>query len=345
MQRAPGSERGRSAGICRAGVCRAGGYRAAVYRAAICRAGVLVRGWSASGLLLLTACGGADVAQTEGSASLEAVLSIDRIEDAAHGEASAASAMAQFVILPSDADVHATLSAAGLRSQLPERSGCVDQAEAALRANRAGFSLREPLELLEAGEVSIQVGEMLTRLALNSFPPSGSASGVIYTTPDQSAAPLPPDENYSIRATGAGNIPPITIAGRAPVMLADITVGGVPLERAPQLVAGQPLDLTWAEGSVGDRVVVELTDGETNLFCTFPDEDGSGSLPGSLTAQLRPEPSTGAVRLSVRRIREAMQAQSGTAQADPTLEDGRDGLSLATTVRFDFEITALLRAL
>jgi hypothetical protein len=304
---------------------------------------------TASGLLLLVACGGADVAQTEGSASLEAVLSIDRIEDAAHGEASAASAMAQFVILPSDADVHDTLSAAGLRSQLPERNGCVDQAEAALRANRTGFALREPLELLEAGEVSIQVGEMLTRLALNSFPPSGSASGVIYTTPDQSAAPLPADENYSIRATGAGNIPPISIAGRAPGVLADITVGGVPLERAPQLVAGQPLDLTWAEGSVGDRVVVELTDGETNLFCAFPDEDGSGSLPGSLTAQLRPEPSTGAVRLSVRRIREAMQAQADavqadTTQADPTLEDGRDGLSLATTVRFDFEVTALLRA-
>ncbi|MEY4551286.1 MAG: hypothetical protein RL685_7481 [Pseudomonadota bacterium] len=330
MQRAPGSERGRSSSRVRVSLAR------------ISQREVSLRGLTASGLLLLAACGGADVAQTEGSASLEAVLSIDRIEDAAHGEASAASAMAQFVILPSDADVHDTLSAAGLRSQLPERSGCVDQAEAALRANRTGFALREPLELLEAGEVSIQVGEMLTRLALNSFPPSGSASGVIYTTPDQSAAPLPADENYAIRATGAGNIPPISIAGRAPGMLADITVGGVPLERAPQLVAGQPLDLTWAEGSVGDRVVVELTDGETNLFCAFPDEDGSGSLPGSLTAQLRPEPSTGTVRLSVRRIREAMQAQSDAA--DPTLEYGRDGLSLATTVRFDFEVTALLRA-
>jgi hypothetical protein len=292
-------------------------------------------------LLLLAACGGADVAQTEGSPSVEAVLSIERIEDAVHGETPAASAMAQFVILPSDADVQGTLDAAGLRSQLPERTGCVDQAEAALRANRTGFALREPLELLEAGDVSIQVGERFTRLALNSFPPSGSASGVIYTTPDQSAAPLPPDENYAIRATGAGNIPPLTIAGRAPGMIADITVGGVPLERAPQLAAGQPLDLTWAEGSAGDRVVVELTDGETTLVCVFSDEDGSGSLPGSLTAQLRPEPSTGSVRLSVRRIREAALPQAESAQ----LDEGRESLSVQTTVRFDFEVTALLRAL
>ncbi len=309
MQRAPGSERGR----------------------------FFFRWRLAAPLLaLLAACGGADVAHPEGSDSLEAVLSIERIEDAVHGEAPAASAMAQFVILPSDADVQATLSAAGLRSQLPERSGCMDQAEAALRANR--FPLREPLELLEAGEVSIQVGEVLTRLALNSFPPSGSASGVIYTTPDQSAAPLPPDESYAIRATGAGNVPPFSIAGRAPAMLADITVGGVPLERAPQLVAGQPLDLTWAEGSSGDRVVVELTDGEATLVCSFPDEDGSGSLPGSLTAQLRPEPT---VRLSLRRIREAAQPQG----SEVVLEDGRDSLGLETMVRFDFEVTALLRAL
>jgi hypothetical protein len=291
-------------------------------------------------LALVTACGGADVAQTEGDASLEAVLSIERMEDAVHGEAPAASAMAQFVILPSDADVQDTLGAAGLRSQLPERNGCLDQAEAALRANRAGFALREPLELLEAGDVSIQVGEQLTRLALNSFPPSGSASGVIYTTPDQSAAPLPPDEHYAIRATGAGTIPPLSISGRAPGMITDITVGGVPLERAPQLAAGQPLDLTWAEGSPGDRVVVELTDGETALVCSFADEDGSGSLPANLTAQLRPDPGTGSVRLSLRRIREAAQAHSEVLP-----DDSRESLSLQTTVRFDFEVTALLRAL
>ncbi|MEY2936455.1 MAG: hypothetical protein RL033_7204, partial [Pseudomonadota bacterium] len=95
MQRAPGSERGRSSS--RAGSKAAESSQAKSSQAESSLGGVFLRGLTASGLLLLVACGGADVAQTEGSASLEAVLSIDRIEDAAHGEASAASAMAQFV--------------------------------------------------------------------------------------------------------------------------------------------------------------------------------------------------------------------------------------------------------
>jgi hypothetical protein len=298
---------------------------------------------------VLSGCGGADATRADDSASLEAVLSIERLEDAGHSDHPSASAMAQFVILPSDADVHDTLGAAGLRSQLPERTGCVDAAmgESPLRSSRAGFALREPLELLEAGDVSIQAGEMLTRLALNSFPPSGSASGVIYTTPDQSAAPLPPDENYAIRATGSGTIPPLRIAGRAPASLVDITVGGLPLERATGIVAGQPLDITWAEGLAGDRVYVELADTERSFTCAFSDEDGSGTLPAQLTAQLsggsvgRRAVGGGVVRLSVHRVREAVQPEI-------SLEDGRadnlgDSLSLETTVRFDFETTAVLR--
>ncbi|MEO8178324.1 MAG: hypothetical protein ABI895_05765, partial [Deltaproteobacteria bacterium] len=314
-------------------------------------------------LWLLSACGAADAARADGSASLEAVLSIERLEEAGRTDTPSASAMAQFVILPSDADVHDTLGAAGLHSQLPERSGCVDlaAAEAALARRAPGaqgngaalrYTLREPLELLEAGEVSIRAGEMLTRLALNSFPPSGSASGVIYTTPDQSAAPLPPDENYAIAATGSSTIPPLSIAGRAPGSLSDITIGGLPLERVQQIAAGQPLDITWAGGVAGDRVYVELADNEHSLACAFPDEDGSGTVPGVLTAQLRPDPylgpdngsntgsntgsstGSGAIRLSVHRVREAVQPEAVLPG---------EGLSLETTVRFDFETTAVLR--
>jgi hypothetical protein len=307
--------------------------------AALCRLGSTL-----VGLCLLSACGAADAARADGSASLEAVLSIERLEEAGHTDTSSASAMAQFVILPADADVHDTLGAAGLHSQLPERTGCVDLAAVEPSARRTApplrYTLREPLELLEAGEVSIRAGEMLTRLALNSFPPSGSASGVIYTTPDQSAAPLPPDENYAIRATGSSTIPPLSIAGRAPGALSDITLGGLPLERVQQITAGQPLDITWAEGAAGDRVYVELVDNDHNLACAFPDEDGSGTVPSVLTAQLR-ENGPGAMRLSVHRVREAVQPES-------TPEDGRaetmgEGLSLETTVRFDFETTAALR--
>lgn len=309
------------------------------------------------GGLVLSACGAASETPTEDSASLEAVLSIERVEDASREDDSlSASAMAQFVILPSEADVHDTLGAAGLRSQLPERAGCAEVVDAdrpasdGARDDRAAaegaptarrYPLLQPLELLEAGDVSVQADDMVTRLALNLFPPSGSASGVIYTTPDQSASPLPPDASYSIRATGSGVIPPLTIEGQAPRTLADVTVGGLPLERALQLTAGQPLDLTWAEGAAGDRVYLELADAERSLACVFADEEGSGTLPGSLTAGFS---SGSVVRLSVHRVREAVMPDESFRLDRRGMEGlGYETLSLETTVRFDFEITSALR--
>lgn len=280
----------------------------------------------------ITACGGAEPAPADEPASLQAVLSIERLEDASRAETSSASAMAQFVVLPADADAHETLDAAGLRSQLPERRGCSQTAAGAtLREGAGGLPVfPEQLELLEAGDVSIQAGEEeVTRLALNLFPPSGSASGVIYTTPDQSAA-LPPGARYAIRATGSEAIPPLSLQQEAPSALRDVTVGGVPLERATSLRAGQPLDITWNEGDGSDRVFVELAGADANVLCSFADDEGSGSVPGALTATLGPD----LVRLALHRVRE-----TAGAQEPPRV----DALIFETTVRFDFELTSTLR--
>lgn len=279
----------------------------------------------------LAACGGAEPAPADEPASLQAVLSIERLEDASRAETSSASAMAQFVVLPADADAHETLDAAGLRTQLPERRGCSQTVAGATLREGAGNarSFPEQLELLEAGDVSIQADEQVTRLALNLFPPSGSASGVIYTTPDQSAA-LPPGVRYAIRATGSDAIPPLSIQQEAPSALRDVTVGGVPLERSTSLRAGQPLDITWTEGDGSDRVFVELAGSEANVLCSFADDDGSGSVPGALTAKLGAD----LVRLSLHRVREAVGAQE-----PPRV----DALILETMVRFDFELTSTLR--
>jgi hypothetical protein len=291
---------------------------------------------SLTATMLSAACGAADQTPVDGAVSLQAVLSIDRIEQSSAGELAAASAMAQFVILPSDADAHATLDAAGLRTQLPDQKGCI---EAQRDARAAELTFPEQLELLEAGEVNIQADGLVTRLALNLFPPSGSASGVIYTTPDQSAAPLPPDTHYAINATGSEAIPALRIQGQAPSSLRDVTVGGVPLERATSFMAGQPLDLTWTEGESADRVYIELADLETSILCTFADEDGSGTVPGPLTARLAPD---SAVRVSVHRVREAVQAQEMQAR-EIQLQERMDALIVEAMVRFDFERTAVLR--
>ena len=276
---------------------------------------------------VLVACGGAEPAPADEPASLQAVLSIERVEDVSHVETSSASAMAQFVVLPADADPHETLDAAGLRPQLPERRGCTEAGVDVPATD--GQALADQLELLEVGDVSIRADGTLTRLALNLFPPSGSAAGVIYTTPDQSA-PLPPGTSYAIVATGSDSIPPLSIQQDAPSALRDVTLGGVPLERASALAAGQPVDVTWSVGEAADRVFVELVGSDASVFCSFADEDGAGSVPGALIAKLGAEP----VRLAIHRVRESVRAQE---PARP------DALVLETRVRFDFELTTTLR--
>jgi hypothetical protein len=282
---------------------------------------------------VVLACGGAEPAPMDEPESLQAVLSIERMENANGADAASASAMAEFVVLPADADAHQTLDAAGLRMQLPERRGCSETplgpSFAAARERERSSAFAEQLELLEAGEVTIEAGEMVTRLALNLFPPSGSASGVIYTTPDRSAA-LPPGLSYAIVATGSEAIPPLSIQQEAPSSLRDVTIGGVPFDRATALAAGQPLDITWAEGERSDRVFVELDGSEASVLCTFADDDGSGTVPAGLTAKLGSD----AVRVALHRVRETVGA----------LEPPRpDALIIETMVRFDFELTSTLR--
>ncbi len=296
--------------------------------------------------LLGIGCGGADELPTDEAESVQAVLSIERLENASQEEASSASAMAQFVVLPTEADAHATLDAAGLRAQLPERSGCVEAFHAdpsgrAGASEEGGLPFPEPLELLEAGDVSIDADGLVTLLALNVFPPSGSASGVIYTTPDQSARPLPPDTNYSIRATGSDGIPPLTIFGRAPSPLRDVTLAGIPLGHNASLQTRLPLDLTWAEGAAGDRIYVELTDSEKSIVCGFDDADGAGTVPASFMGRLSsPAGTTDAVvRLSVHRVREAVEAR-GTERIGSL---SAAAMGLQAMVRFDFELISLLR--
>jgi hypothetical protein len=110
-----------------------------------------------------------------------------------------------------------------------------------------------------------------------------------------------------------------------------VTIGGVPLERSVSATAGQPLDFTWTEGEPADRVYVELSDSDTSILCAFADEDGSGSVPGPLTAKLVPD---SLVRTSVHRVREAARAEESQRA---------DALVLETMVRFDFELTSVLR--
>jgi hypothetical protein len=280
-------------------------------------------------LLGAVACGPADVEITSEADQLHTLLSVERTEAAGQEELLSASAMAQFVSLPVDADADDALELIGVGARIPGPDECFTSPGEASGASRGATARAEfdRVELLAAGDVTIRVGDEVTHLALNLVPFSGSASGVLYATRDRAAAPLRPGANYVIDVTGSEYVQPMTLDGAAPPALQNVTVGGVPLdEEILVLNPGEPLDLTWAEGEAGDRVYAHvLGESSSSVICTFRDDAGSGTIPGERTAALL---SDTAARISLHRMREISVNQTPY---------------LRTLVRFDFEVTSILR--
>lgn len=301
--------------------------------------------------LALTACGAADTEPVDEGARVQALLSVKRIEDASHTEEPRAHALVQFARLPLEADARTALALAGLQTALPEVDHCFHPPSGE-PARTDGDSL-DHIELLEAGDVNIRAERAVSRLALNLFPLSGAASGVLYTTRDQAASPLPARARYSLEASGSETIPALRVAGNAPDALLSFTVGGTPLadlmradeDAGADVVAtnagstvsgnattgrgvvkrGEPLDLTWAEGEAGDQVFVQIFDEEDGFLCGFKDDEGSGTIPAALTSVLQPG---SLARISVHRVREL-----AIAQDEPRVD---------ALLRFDFELTSAL---
>lgn len=268
----------------------------------------------------ISACGGADTEPVDESARLQALVSVKRSDDLTHEEEPRAHALVQFARLPLDADARTTLALAGLQTMLPNPEHCFHPPTP--EPSRADIDTVEHLELLAAGNVDVRAAGNVSRLALNLFPPSGAASGVLYTTRDQSPEPLPPSALYSIEVTGSEAIPSLRFDGRAPEALTGLALNGVPVEEARAITRGEPLDLTWAEGDPNDQVYVHVSDDEDGFVCGFRDEDGAGTIASALTAVLSPRSTA---RVSVHRIRELT-----VAQGDPRVD---------ALLRFDFELT------
>jgi hypothetical protein len=314
-----------------------------------------------SAALALTACGAADIEPVDEGARVQALLSVKRIEDASHAEEPRAHALVQFARLPLEADARTALALAGLQTALPEVDHCFHPPSG--EPARSDADSLDHIELLEAGDVNIRAERAVSRLALNLFPLSGAASGVLYTTRDQAAAPLPARARYALEASGSETIPALSVAGNAPDALAGFTVGGTPLadlmraddDAGADVVApgsvgagssvsggnasggvgpmagrgvvkrGEPLDLTWTEGEAGDQVFVQIFDEQDGFLCGFKDDEGSGTIPAALTSMLQPG---SLARISVHRVREL-----AIAQDDPRVD---------ALLRFDFELTSAL---
>ncbi len=189
-----------------------------------------------------------------------------------------AAALAGFAQIPSDVDSEAVLSLAQWSLELPEIGGCV--ALSAERDRNTPLAPIERVELLAVGDVVIDVDGSETRLAPRAFTGGDVLTGVLYTSRDPSADPLPPGQPYTIHTTGDA-LPGQEFRGDAPPTLSGVTLGGVPLAQVATVKLSEPLDLTWNVGSPEDVLYVELTsdDGLNATRCAFRDEDGAGTVP------------------------------------------------------------------
>ena len=256
----------------------------------------------------------AEVGPERGTAetgSTRAVIAVTRSAPAGAPEDARADAFAGFVRTTADADPQVALRLAGLGLDLPAVGECRKGA----RADAPGLAA---FELLDAGEVTLVAGSAVTTLAPRAFPTiTDSISGVVYTTRDRAAAPLPAASSYTVAATGSSALEAVSGEGQAPALLADVELAGEPFESIETAPAGRDLTLRWTPGAVGDRVYVELVGTEPST-CAFADESGKGTIPVSAL------PAQGSAVVSIHRLREATFSDLGLAQG---------------ALRFDFELS------
>jgi hypothetical protein len=214
------------------------------------------------------------------SGSTHALISVERSTTIGELEAPRATALAGFVRVPPIVDPKSVMNLVGLGLELPAAGQCAR----ATRRHDATTSLA-PLgrvEFLEAGDVTLNAGGSATVLAPRAFPTvTDLVSGVVYTTRDRSAEPLPAGERYALRTEGTLSVPSLAVSERAPAALDGATIGGVPLAEVSSIPTTRPIDLTWNVGEAGDLVYVELSagDGAVSTVCAFRDEAGAGTVP------------------------------------------------------------------
>lgn len=229
-----------------------------------------------------------------------------------------ATALAGFVRMPADTDANALLSLVGLRHERPAMGQC-RSSTAGSAPSPAGLGR---VELLEAGSVSLSTASSDSSLAPHAFPTvTDLVSGIVYTTRDRNAEPLPAAVPYTLRASGGAALPALEVVKQAPAELEAVTLGGVPLAEVAEVSVGSPLDFTWGVGASGDTVYVELSsaDGTRSTVCAFRDDAGAGTVPAGVFVDVGPG------RVSLHRVRVG-------GFASPGIDVGE--------VRFDFELAS-----
>jgi len=246
-----------------------------------------------------------------------AIVVVERSAGVEAPEAVKAEAFAGFLSLPPEIEPGSVLPIAELALDLPSLGACKKVERD--RRTAPSEALAEA-ELIDAGEVTLVAGGTVTTLAPRAFPSAADAvSGVVYTTRNRAAEPLPAAAHYTVATSGSAALDPISVELLAPAALEGISVMGNALGAAPPLRAASALELAWKAGAAGDIVYVTLDSGAVSTLCAYRDDTGHGTLPASSV------PSSGTAALSLHRLRTTPFTSAGLGRGE---------------LRFDFEVSA-----
>ena len=128
--------------------------------------------------------------------SVHALVTVERSTTENATEAPRAAAFAGFVRTPPDVDASAMLQLAGFGLDLPTVGQCAEPNRE--RTSNLRLSPLARVEFLDAGDVALRTRSTSALLATRALPAvTDLIAGVVYTTRDRAADPLPAAANYT----------------------------------------------------------------------------------------------------------------------------------------------------
>lgn len=268
---------------------------------------------------------------TQGVVRVERAINLSRdaatapieLDDAAlpgaadEGAASVTNVLAKFMRLSSAMDPEVAEGAVGQAFVLPSAGSCMVLSPAAEDEAASSFSSLSPIELLDAGDVTMRTDSTKMPLAARAFPDVGAlVFGVFYTSRD-ATSDLPAPARYVFESSGSGQLDGFAFEADAPAGPEDVRVGDADLADVVELDAGVGAVVQWRAdeggeaGRTRDAIYVDVTSAHgTTVRCAFKDT-GRGVIPGSLLDPSTLGPLPASATLALHRTRQVPFSASG----------------------------------
>ncbi|WP_437982521.1 hypothetical protein [Sorangium sp. So ce117] len=234
----------------------------------------------------------------------------------AEGAGAVTNVLAKFMRLSSAMDPELAEGAVGKPFVLPSAGSCMVLSPAA-DDEASSFSSLSPIELLDAGDVTMKTESTEMPLAARAFPDVGAlVFGVFYTSRD-ATSDLPAPARYVFESSGSGQLDRFAFEADAPAGPEEVRIGDAELADGVDLDAGVGAVVQWRAGESGeanrarDIIYIDVTSAHgATVRCAFKDT-GRGVIPGSLLDPSTLGPLPANATLAVHRTRQVPFNTSG----------------------------------